>query len=280
MDRFLQLAAPGVVCEPGYPHMYFEYAHARDLWEYARGTPDKSNLNERNSRYFNAVLRILESGHENGIRAGIEHAMDLLNSESTLPRPLNSEIRSATTSGGLPDVDQAFVARFNRAFVAGRQSIDQLQSPGRWSASQLAKLHAEDPKLARSACRLKWAFNAKADLVIHTGPKTAVCVEIKLDSKTCVYKMSSDAKTLKMSQLGLQQFVLESLLGFTTRFALIGPTKVPAARPDDPMRSKVEALSWRRVFESVLGTDFPKTPADARSFTDRAVVRCYKDSPI
>lgn len=291
MEAFLRLVGVDRRCEPGYPQVYFEYAYARDLWEHARGAPTKANLEERNTRYFNAVLGLLDSDCSDGVLAGIKEALGLLN---TARAAQNTPSKTPDLVSRHPErvehIDVAFVERFNRVFVAGRQSPDQLQSPSRWNAVMLAKLDEEDSKLARSACRLKWAFNAKADLVIHTGRRSAVCIEIKLDSKTSTYTLPSLASgkdgnavdsTFKMSQLGLQQYILESLLGFEARFAILGRpgpggvVRVPdrctgdPERPnqtDDPRHPK--GISWRQAFEAVLGAGFCPD-GDSRGFTDR-----------
>lgn len=290
MSRFLQLVAPGSSCDDGYPHIYFEYAHVRDLWEQARRMPDMANLVDRNTRYFNAMLAFLVSDHPKGVVAGIHNAMTLLETG----KGHRYERATAMPTTKIPErverIDTAFVERFNKVFVAGRQSVDQLQSPARWSAVALGKLASSDRTLAETACRLKWAFNAKADLVIHTGRRAAVCIEIKLDSKTSTYTLPSLASgndgnavdsPFKMSQLGLQQYILESLLGFDARFAILGRpgpggvVRVPdrctgdPERPnqtDDPRHPK--GISWRQAFEAVLGAGFCPD-GDSRSFTDR-----------
>ncbi|MBX3726680.1 MAG: hypothetical protein KF823_12280 [Xanthomonadales bacterium] len=292
MSRFLQLVAPGVNCEDGYPHIYFEYAHVRDLWEQARRMPHMANLVDRNTRYFNAMLAFLRSDCEDGVVAGVNKALDKL--ESGVDRRYRRARATPSPSGPalVEPIDTAFVERFNRVFVAGRQSVDQLQSPARWSAVALGQLARSDKTLAETACRLKWAFNAKADLVIHTGRRAAVCIEIKLDSKTSTYTMPPLASgkdgnavdsPFKMSQLGLQQYILESLLGFDARFAILGRpgpggvVRVPDRYTDDPKRPNQtddprhpKGISWRQAFEAVLGAGFCADGA-SRGFTDRMV---------
>lgn len=271
MDRFLKLIDKDIVCESGYPHTYFEYAHARDLWEHARQRKTRS-VEARNALYFKAIAGLLESDHARGAQGALEEAVGIsISGESPLPGALKARVNSE----GNPEVHAAFVTALNQTLVAGKPSVDQLQSPGRWSASKLAKL--QDRKLAISACRLKWAFNAKADLVIHTGPHTAVCVEIKVDSKTAAYSMPGNP-VHSMDQIQLQRYILKDLLGYRCHFALLGrdpgPPKggrvAPTPSQDAP---PVKSLFWPDVFAAVLGTDFSKITTNTPGFVERTLGR-------
>lgn len=269
MDRFLKLIDKDIVCESGYPHTYFEYAHARDLWEHARQRKTRS-VEARNALYFKAIAGLLESDHARGAQGALEEAVGIsISGESPPPGALKARVNSE----GNPEVHAAFVTALNQTLVAGKPSVDQLQSPGRWSASKLAKL--QDRKLAISACRLKWAFNAKADLVIHTGPHTAVCVEIKVDSKTAAYSMPGDVHS--MGQIQLQRYILEDLLGYRCHFALLaraplskGGHGAPPMPGDAP---PVKALFWPEVFAAVLGTDYSKIMKNTPGFVERTLGR-------
>jgi hypothetical protein len=129
------------------------------------------------------------------------------------------------------------------------------------------------------ACKLKWAFNAKADLVIHTGPQTAVCVEIKYHSKTSKYTMKCK-NNFSMDQLELQQFILRDLLGYSTHFALLSLHSPTPKRLQSipPHLGDVVHLTWLDVFKAVLGSEFPDQSSNNHSFAHRMVRHICSES--
>jgi hypothetical protein len=87
-----------------------------------------------------------------------------------------------------------------------------------------------------TACRIKWAFKAKPDIVIHADCEHALCVELKLESGEGSYPSEAGEKKLlrerglfaekkvlplPMSQTDLQKFLMTRLLGLDCRFRFI-----------------------------------------------------------
>lgn len=215
LQRFLELLRiPDV--DPEKVALYFEYAHLRDLW--AEGAV--SDIPERNRRYREAIIKML----------------------------------------GFPEIPlPQDVHMFNQLFIGKKRAASEqfIQMPRCWDDGRFLewKSHAEREShddgtaFARRACRLKWAFNAKPDLVLNLGDNKALCIEAKLDSGTSVYHVKGrppEARTCRTGQLELQEFIMEDLLGYQTTFAVISRR----SRPMDG--SKWQYYSWQQIFTDLL----------------------------
>lgn len=119
----------------------------------------------------------------------------------------------------------------------------KLWSPGRWDISKKNSRGLPDREL-ENLLRLKWAFNAKPDMLLVSGA-TAIMLEAKLESGEGVYDKSEGGK-----QTDIQKFIAEILTELvpvfrgtkiqTCTLGLLGPgTKLPDAEKFD--------FSWEDV---------------------------------
>jgi hypothetical protein len=198
--------------------VYFEYAHLRDLWSFV--AKSETNVAAQNQRYRDAVIAMLQ------MRPG---------------RALPTDTRL---------FNEFFIGEGSRA-----ASVTYIQMPSRWNDAQFQRwVEFDDEDFARRACKLKWAFNAKPDLVLHLGPDKVVCIEAKLGSGIGAYRAKTgDPKCFGMTQTKLQEFILQDLLGYETdetSFVMISKTK---GAPTKPWRN----FTWHEVFEAVLNAHPP-----------------------
>lgn len=102
--------------------------------------------------------------------------------------------KSGATSELLDDLARLEVQQLNERFVGNNRAIDgiqgnvdlrrHIQSPANWRLPTFDKfLTARDDMVA--ACKLKWAFRIKPDLVIHTDNNHALFIELKLVPRLC-----------------------------------------------------------------------------------------------
>jgi hypothetical protein len=107
-----------------------------------------------------------------------------------------------------------------------------------------------------TACRLKWAFRAKPDVVINVDNQHALCLELKLDSIEGTYpasgaerKLLSDRNmygpggtfTFPMHQTKLQRFLMTDLLGLECLFRFV--TRSGAVKP--------ECIPWSELLDAL-----------------------------
>ncbi|AER57027.1 hypothetical protein DSC_11915 [Pseudoxanthomonas spadix BD-a59] len=210
--------------------VYFEYACLRDLWAVA------SKRGEHDRAAHNARLR--------------EAIISLLGDATFLP--------------GI-DVD---CEAFNRFFVGDRPraaSKTDIQMPSRWSDRRFSAWEAKGRNFAELACALKWAFNAKPDLVLDLGCDRIVCIEAKLESPEGKYS-AVGATTFTMRQMELQQRIFQNLLGYDgAKFVLVSNAKKASPKG-------WKKLSWQAVYGAVLLTDTRSTrSATVQAFTSPKV---------
>lgn len=205
--------------------IFFEYAHARDLWFEFKAAANK------------------------------EPGFDLALLNEKLRSVIVSRV-DPTDSLGLLKYD---VRKFNDLF--GAKSTKHIQMPGRWSKLKFSKwvdLGGRD--FAERACTLIWAFNAKADLVIHTSNNRAICIEAKVDSAESIYTATAGegAPLFIRTQTQIQEFILDDLLGYETTYVLLtvnGNARLPSKHPG----KQWNALSWEKVFDLIGPTDIEPT---------------------
>lgn len=239
----------GPIEHPEQAEVFFEYAHARDLWH-------------RFGRQFDGKGQAGKAQREEGYRRAILALIDA-----------PPGLQQITTS----------VAEFNHFFM-GRGSKREIQMPNQWDQRRFgtwAELaldkgwytqRDEAQRFAERICRLKWAFNAKADIVIHLPDERAVCVEIKVASGESKYSAKhgdDDAAAYSMTQTRLQRYVLESLLGYRTHFVFLTPgggsgavdagvtPEAQAAAESDG--ANLQTLGWAEVLQD-LHADTSKPP--------------------
>lgn len=231
----------GPIEHPEQAEVFFEYAHARDLWH-------------RFGRQFDGKGQAGKAQREEGYRRAILALIDA-----------PPGLQQITTS----------VAEFNHFFM-GRGSKREIQMPNQWDQRRFgawAELaldkgwytqRDEAQRFAERICRLKWAFNAKADIVIHLPDERAVCVEIKVASGESKYSAKhgdDDAAAYLMTQTRLQRYVLESLLGYRTHFVFLTPgggsgavdagvaPEAQAAAESDG--ANLQTLDWAEVLQDL-----------------------------
>ncbi len=218
--RFVKLVGYHDVGSLDEAAIYFEYAFLRDIW-HASGKLDRTGIDRNHNRVQLNLLR----------RSALIELLAIERVRAMFPEN-NHEWRL-----------------FNEFFGAQPTSTKYIQSPGRWG---LKVLHEKlEPQEFAAACHLKWAFNAKPDLVIHFGQDRAICVELKLESRQSSYPSAQVEKAIfasrgpfgdkLLSQSDLQKHVMK-LLGVDAEFVLISPRAKPAKGN----------LSWTAVFTELV----------------------------
>ncbi len=112
------------------------------------------------------------------------------------------------------------VVDFNRFFGAvPKPSEKYIQAPSNWSIGRFAP-NIDDDQVFLAACRFKWAFNGKPELVIQTPSGEALCVEAKMDSGEGSYPSTPSEKAIfnnrgldRVSQTSVQRYLVDDLLG-------------------------------------------------------------------
>lgn len=223
----LQLPVPENI---GDAEVFFEYAHARDLW--ARFGVEPRGRSRHEKREW---LDRINAAYRRTISTLIGAPTGLL------------ETRSSPSE-------------FNQFFTA-RPSATHIQMPNQWDQKRFTQWAAEYARFegvemgsekanqfAFRICRLKWAFNAKPDIVIHLPDNRAICVEIKVDSKESVYKCGDKVGSgvpPPMKQTELQRFVLEELLGYQTCFVLLSTGASGALSTGAVVGDRLIQIGWQ-----------------------------------
>lgn len=196
--------------------IYFEYAHLRDLW--AEMGARQATVGGNNARYREAIVAMLA------------------HPEVVLPTDCKA---------------------FNEFFIGPGSkgaSANHIQMPSRWSDGQFAAwCDAGGRAFAERACTLKWAFNAKPDLVLHLADNRVVCIEAKLESGIGGYtaKAQHPSGPFGMTQTRLQEFIFNDLLGYTTDFVMVSKDRKRDIAP--PWRRH----TWHEIFEALLEEPSP-----------------------
>src|SRR5665213_3535942 len=157
-ERVLRSVDPTWKINPEEFGIYFEYSYPRDLWHRLK-VKSESNKCKRD-----AIIAMLGT-------VGFDTTK------------LTSLIREK---------------EFNAFFIGPRGSSHFIQSPANWSLTQLVKslpLQGDENDLL-TACKVKWAFRVKPDLVIHADRGRALCIELKLESGEGSYPSSGIEKKL------------------------------------------------------------------------------------
>ncbi len=200
-ERALRSAEPDWKINPAEFGVYLEYSYPRDLWN-KMGVKAESNNRKRD-----VVIGMLGSnGFGTNKLAPLKQVKD-----------------------------------FNEFFIETRRaSRDYIQSPANWNLKQIeTSLRPQSSNSDRdlvTACKIKWAFKAKPDIVIHGDRDRALCIELKLESGEGSYPSEAGEKKLlrgrglfaerkalplPMSQTHLQKFLMTELLGLDCRFRFI-----------------------------------------------------------
>lgn len=148
------------------------------------------------------------------------------------------------------ELEMLTVLDFNKYFGAPNPSNKYIQSPSNWSISRFKYTISRNDEFI-NMCRLKWAFNAKPDVVIHTSKNTAICIECKLESSEGQYPTSNaeikefqSRNIEKVSQTSIQKYIMCELLGIDTQFIFL----VNNINSKSPTHAN---YSWKDVFSAL-----------------------------
>lgn len=152
-----------------------------------------------------------------------------------------------------PDLfDNSKIAYFNAFFGASRaMSKKIIVSPANWSSSAFNKNMSKE--LFAKACELKWCFNAKPDIVIHTSKNSAICIEAKLESGQGNYKASANGLFHQCGQLEIQRKLMSEILGLNCEYLIITKNKPKYSTKyfsaDNGTKTDTKLITWKFVFE-------------------------------
>ena len=174
-------------------------------------------------------------------------------------RPEDLEIKKQVIIDHLAVSDRNALASMSaeafNSFFGATPSASKLkiQSPATWSITRFESNLPNNDEFLR-ACKFKWAFRVKPDLVIQLCPDRAVCIEAKWDSREGSYPTASSEKHLfskrqltTVPQRELQKYMMENLLGIQTAFCYL----VRKRRSGDP-----QIISWNEAFRSLDTSGF------------------------
>jgi len=167
-----------------------------------------------------------------------------------------SWIREFWEKAGTESSERNLMSRqeiFNKKFISRRgASKNVIESPSNWNVDALNKTLISDEQFLK-ACRYKWAFNIKPDIVIHTSSKSVICIEAKYCSKEGFYPSSPKDKHVfkdrwgkefnkkRLSQTQVQKYMIEEALNFD----FIG---VYIAADDTKAPDHYIGKTWQEVF--------------------------------
>lgn len=215
----------------------------------------------------NAVLQqLLEKAgvpnHENytcdSVRVFVEYAMarDLWNSLDDDGKANEKKKKFILDCLGNPSgLENLETEEFNKKLVAGSKiSKDKIQSPARWGEEKI-KVFFKDQKFIENACKLKWAFNVKPDIVIELYDDSAVCIEAKVESGQDVYTVAGYTQT----QSDVQKYLMTDLLGFNLYQVFLAPKNSKANEGKE-----IHHITWSELLNENGGTNTTITEAVKR----------------
>jgi len=205
--------------------IYFEYAYLRDLW--------------------NSIGKSNEGGkHESS------NNLDAIEAANIKRKEIIQKCLTKVT--GVDAILKKSILEINQHFVSGKPSEIFIQSPGRWSVAALSNTFKQPSDLL-IACKFKWAFNIKPDLVIHLSKEKAICIEIKHESGEGRYPATTGEKSIFKSagiketvgQIEMQKYLMTELLGLTTQFIFIKSKNI---KTSNSLHDCPTELHWKDVF--------------------------------
>ena len=216
--------------------VYFEYSFLRDAW-HRLGTGEEANAAKRE------IIRCKLEGF-------------------------------GATESLLGRIDAAETRELNGMFI-GHPSAVHVQSPANW---QLARFGPCEAGLERenvlAACKLKWAFKAKPDIVVQPSLQRALCLELKLESGEGSYPTDGTEKLIlkkrglyepgkeklpPIRQTALQRLMMEDLFGPDRVSVLL----VTRNGPED--NDAEAAVSWAQLLAKL------EIPATIPRFVQKAL---------
>ena len=122
--------------------------------------------------------------------------------------------------------------------------------PGRWDKKKFSEWTSSVGRtFAENTCKLIWAFNSKADIVIHLGNNKAICIEAKVESAESSYRASAGTGNKNydfvMKQTQIQEHILNDLLNYETTFVFLS---MKDNIPNVPIKSPSIGMCWEEIF--------------------------------
>ena len=155
-------------------------------------------------------------------------------------------------------------AKFNEHFGATpKASVKVIQSPSTWSMERYSK-QAHTNERFKKISYLKWAFNAKPDIVVTLPGKGTLCIEAKFESRESKYPQGGKERDIfkqrglsLVNQTYVQRLVFD-LLGMHAQFRFLVDGKVRKANEN--------VMTWQTVFDVM---DTSGLPLFIRCWIDR-----------
>ncbi len=281
-------------------NMYFEYAYLRDMWDEIL----PANGKKRRSSRWSSAVKSNNTVKKNEIAD--ELAQYNLKKVEVILKCLGvvggnsakyTELKKILNDKGLIVKDPIEHPTSFNTFCPGREDKEgsiHVESPGNWSLKKImnkidSSIGAEQDRaeLCVGLCMLKWAFNAKLDLVVAIGEgsedQCLIGIEAKIESSSSKYPsdnkeekdwfhkwvnrlddksdkrvyfdMEKDRKTnekIGLDQVGLQLYVLNTVSGGRSNYV------VPLELTEEGNKA-----SWAKLF--LEGEYVMKCPSDNNS---------------
>jgi len=184
---------------------------------------------------------------------------DLWNTELDNEK-LRSVLRSFLKVGDIETIVTKPIKELNSLFVESKSPSEKwVQSPGRWSVSKIDAVFSKNGDFL-AACKFKWAFNIKPDIVFEIGRDRAICIEIKYESGEGQYPTNPKEKEIfhrrgipYVGQTEVQKYMMEELLGMKTEFRFLVSKKATS--------STHKVIDWN---ETLAALDLSGVPAFQR----------------
>jgi len=171
------------------------------------------------------------------VRYYFEYAFlrDLWNNELDNVK-LRSVLRSFLRVGDIETTVAKPIHELNGLFVESKSPSEKwVQSPGRWSVTKIDAVFPKNGDFL-AACKFKWAFNIKPDIVFEIGRDRAICIEIKYESGEGQYPTNPKEKEIfrrrgipYVGQTEVQKYMMEELLGMKTEFRFLVSKKATSS---------------------------------------------------
>jgi len=192
------------------------------------------------------------------VRYYFEYAFlrDLWNTELDNEK-LRSALRSFLKVGEIETIVAKPIHELNGLFIESKSPSEKwVQSPGRWSVTKIDTVFPKNGDLL-AACKFKWAFNIKPDIVFEIDRDRAICIEIKYESGEGQYPTNPKEKEIfrrrgipYVGQTEVQKYMMEELLGMKTEFRFLVSKKATS--------STHKVIDWK---ETLAALDLSGLPA-------------------
>ncbi len=188
---------------------------------------------------------------------------------------LRSVLRSFLKVGDIETIVGKPIPELNGLFVESKSPSEKwVQSPGRWSVTRIDAVFPKNGDFL-AACKFKWAFNIKPDIVFEIGRDRAICIEIKYESGEGQYPTNPKEKEIfrrrgipYVGQTEVQKYMMEELLGMNTEFRFLVSKKATS--------STHKVIDWN---ETLAALDLSGLPAFQQEMAKAISLVSGKGSP-